>query len=167
MNENNLKQLVAQALAAMKAGSDVAARVTAEISGDVTHAGLKAALEEGNRGAQQWSQRIDRARQQVGDAAGPGENAVMEAIVEVSRRIRRQAPDAVSRDLGIIADGQFALHYWTAAFGTVASYANALGMEEVAGEMKKSADEAKAADTKHTALAQQILTEGGPAGMAG
>ena len=159
MNKENLKQLLTQALSAMKAGSDVAARVTAEISGDVTHAGLKAALEEGNRGSQQWSQRIDRARQQVGGASETGDNAVMEAIVEVSRRIRK-APDAVSRDLGIIADGQIALHYWTAAFGTVASYAKAAGMDEVAGEMKKSADEAKAADTKHTQLAEQILSEG-------
>ena len=159
MANDNLKQLVAQGLAAMKAGSDVAAQATGEISGDAKHPALKAALEEGNRTSKQWAERIDRARQQAGDG-GQQNNPVMEALYEVSRRIRQQAPDDTSRDLGIIASGQLALHYWIAAFGTMASYTKHLGMDEVGREMKACADEAKQADEKHTGLAEQILGQG-------
>lgn len=156
MADDNLKQIVAQGLSAMKAGSEVAAKATNEISNDVSAPELKAALEEGNQTSQQWAQRIDRAVQQVGNGQ-QGDNPVLEAHFEVSRRIRQQAPDSNSRDLGIVANGQLALHYWIAAFGTMANYLNKLGLEDAGREMKQSTDEAKQADEKHTMLAEQLL----------
>ena len=159
MTEDSFKQLVAQGLAAMKAGSEVAARATNEISNDATHPGLKAALEEGNRTSKQWAERVERALQQAGDGAQQ-DNPILEAHYEVSRRIRQQAPDDTSRDLGIIASGQLAVHYWVAAFGTMANYTKHLGMDEAAREMKACTDEAKQADEKMTGLAEQILGRG-------
>ena len=156
MSDDSIKTLVAHGLAAMKAGSDVAAKATDEINGDVQHPQLKAVLEAGNKVSQQWAERIARASQQVG-AAGPQENRILEAHYEVSRRIRQQAPDAQAKDLGIVADGQMALHYWIAAFGTMSNYAKQLGMEDVANDMKMSADEAKQGDQKMTEVAEQLL----------
>ena len=134
MSEDNLKQLVIQGLAAMKAGGDLAAKATDEISGDVQSPELKSALEQGNTVSQQWAQRIERARQKAG-GGGAEENRVIEAHFEVSRKIRREAPDAQSRDLGVIASGQLALHYWIAAFGTMANYTRQLGVNDVADGM--------------------------------
>ncbi len=160
MSDENLKQLVTQGLSAMKAGGDIAAKAVDEISGDVQNPQLKAALEQGNSISQQWAQRIDRARQQAGGGGGEEENAVMKAHYEVSRKIRQRAPDAQSRDLGIIANGQMALHYWIAAFGTMAAYTGRLGMDDVARDMKGCADEAKQGDEKMTDIAQTILQQG-------
>ena len=159
MADDNLKQLVAQGLSAMKAGSDVAARATDEISNDVAHPALKSALDDGNRTSRQWADRIANAVQQAGNGQ-QGDNPILEAHYEVSRRIRQQAPDDTSRDLGIIASGQLALHYWIAAFGTMANYTRQLGMDDVAGDMKTSADEAKQADDKLTGIAEQLLGQG-------
>jgi ferritin-like metal-binding protein YciE len=159
MSDNNLKPMVAQGLAAMKAGSDIAAKATSEISTDAKASELRSALEEGNRVSQQWADRISRAVQQVGQG-GQSDNPILQAHYDVSRRIRQQAPDDASRDLGIIASGQLALHYWIAAFGTMASYTRQLGMEDVAKEMKASADEAKRADEQHTSLAEKLLGRG-------
>ena len=156
MADNNLKQIVSQGLAAMKAGSDVAAKATDEIGNDAAHPALKAALEEGNRTSKQWAERIERAVQQAGDG-GQQNNPIVEALYEVSKRIRQQAPDDTSRDLGIVAGSQLALHYWIAAFGTMASYTKHLGMEEAARDMKTCTDEAKRADEQMTALAGQLL----------
>ena len=157
MANESVKQLVSQGLAAMKAGSDVAARATDEISNDARHPGLKDALQQGNQQSQQWAERIDRALQQAGGGGDTNDNPVLEAHYEVSRRIRGQASDDQSRDLGIIAAGQLALHYWIAAFGTMANYTRHCGMEDVAHDMKTSADEAKQADEQHTQLAEQLL----------
>ncbi len=55
MADDTLKRLVAHGLAAMRAGSGVAAHATAEIGKDATHPGLKAALEEGNTVAKRWA----------------------------------------------------------------------------------------------------------------
>lgn len=156
MNDDALKTLVAQGLSAMKAGGKVAAGATAEIQNDAKHADLKRALEEGNRVSQQWTQRIDKALQEAG-GGGEQKNPILEAHYEVSRKIRQQAPDDASRDLGIIADGQLALHYWIAAFGTIRTYAEKLGMRETASAMQSSLDEAKQADEAHTRIAKTIM----------
>ena len=52
---DEIKMLVAQGLQALKAGSKVAKRATAEIANDVTDPGLKAALETGNKVSQGWA----------------------------------------------------------------------------------------------------------------
>ena len=156
MNEDNLKQLVAQGLAAMRAGGQVAAAATDEITNDASAPALKTALQQGNETAKQWAAKIERAIEQTGGGATQ-DNPILTAHYEVSRRIRAQAPDDLSRDLGIIAAGQLALHYWIATFGTMANYANHLGMTEVARDMKSMDEEAKQADAQHTQLAEQLL----------
>lgn len=157
MDNAALKTLVAQGLTAMKAGGHVAAGATDEIRNDARHPELKAALETGSQVSQEWTRRIEQALQEVGGGSGEARNPVLEALYEVSRMIRRQAPDDVSRDLGIIANGQLALHYWIAAFGTIRTYASQLGLTGTAQAMQTSLDEAKEADEAHTAIAGRII----------
>ena len=153
---DELKTLVAQGLQALQAGGEVAKRATAEIQNDASDAGLKQALEQGNKTAEQWAQRVQRASGEAGPAENTG-NPILEAHYEVSRKIRQKAPDAMSRDLGIIAAGQLALHYWIAAFGTLRTYAEKEGMTQTAQDMQMSLDEAKQADQQHTVLAGKIM----------
>ncbi|AWB22667.1 MULTISPECIES: DUF892 family protein [Methylobacterium] len=156
MNNDALKTLVAQELAAMKNGGKVAAQATDEIRHDAHHPDLKAALEQGNQTSQQWAQRIDQALQEAG-GSGEQKNPVLEGLYEVSRQIRQQAPDDDSRDLGIIATGQLALHYWITAFGTIRAYAEQAGLSGTAPAMQTSLDEAKAADERHNEIAATIM----------
>ncbi len=159
MADGELKVLVAQGLQALKAGGEVAKKATAEIENDASHPELKAALQAGNRTSEQWAQRIAQALGETGGAEDTG-NPVMEALYEVSKKIRQKAPDATTRDLGIIAAGQLALHYWIAAFGTLGNYAEKLGMGQAAQNMRTSLEEAKQADQQHTALAEKVLGAG-------
>ena len=86
---------------------------------------------------------------------------MLEAHYEVSQKIRQQAPDDYSRDLGIIAAGQLALHYWIASFGTLRTYAAQAGLDQTEQAMQTSLQEAKQADEQHTQLAQQIMSSQG------
>lgn len=156
MDNQEIKTLVAHGLQALKAGGEVAKQATAELQGDVSHPDLKAALEQGNKTSEQWAQRIGKALQETGGAEGAG-NPILEAHHEVSKKICQQAPDALSRDLGIIAAGQLALHYWIASFGTLGNYAAKLGLSETAENMRKCLEEAKQADQQHTDLAEKML----------
>ncbi len=156
MADQELKVLVAQGLQALKAGGEVAKQATAEIQNDASHPDLKSALQTGNKTSEQWSQRIAQALQETGGGEDTG-NPVLDAHFEVSKKIRAKAPDAMSRDLGIIAAGQLALHYWIAAFGTLGNYAAKLGLSQTAQGMKTSLEEAKQADQQHTALAEKLL----------
>jgi ferritin-like metal-binding protein YciE len=157
MANEQLKQLISQGLSALKAGSKIAAGATAEIQNDVRNPQLKSALEQGNETSKQWSARIDRALAEAG-ATGEQENPILEAHFEVSKKIRQQASDDYSRDLGIIASGQLALHYWIAAFGTLRTYAGQAGLSQAEQELEACVKEAKQADEQHTQIAQQIMS---------
>lgn len=157
MANEQLKPLIQQGLAALKAGSKVTASATAEIQNDARNPQLKAALEQGNNTSKQWSTRIDQALQEAG-GVGEQQNPIMEAHYEVSKRIRQQAPDDYSRDLGIIAASQLVLHYWIASFGTLHAYAGHAGLSQAEQAMKACLDEAKQADEQQTQLAVQIMS---------
>jgi len=145
-----------QGLTALRAGGEVAKRATGEIQDDASNPDLQAALQAGNKTSEQWAQRIEQALQETGSAEEVG-NPVLEALYEVSKKIRQKAPNAMSRDLGIIAAGQLALHYWIAAFSTLGNYAAKLGLSQTEQSMRTSLKEAKQADQQHTALAEKIL----------
>lgn len=156
MNEENFKQLVTDGLLALKVGGRVAATATDEIMGAATDPELKSTLETGNETAKEWQTRIEQAMSETG-ASGEGENPILEAHYEVSKRIRDAAADDQTRDLGIIAAGQLALHYWIASFGTLKAYAGRLGMDQTVQAMSQSLEEAKQADEQHTQLAARIM----------
>ncbi|RZK35115.1 MAG: DUF892 family protein [Hymenobacter sp.] len=156
MANDSLTTLIQQGLAALKEGSKVAAEATADIKDDVTDSQLKAALEKGNQQSKQWADRIERSFEAAG-GKGDEENPILEAHYKVSKKIRAQAKDDYSRDLGIIAAGQLALHYWIASFGTIGNYAKQSGLSQVEEDMHACLREAKQADEEHTAIAEQIL----------
>ena len=85
------------------------------------------------------------------------DNPVLEAHFEVSKRIRNHAKSDYARDLGIIAAGQLALHYWIASFGTMHAYAKRAGLSQAAQDMEACVNEAKQADEQHTNLAIHIM----------
>jgi ferritin-like metal-binding protein YciE len=156
MEEQNLKELIKQGFAAMKAGSKVAEQATDEIQSDAKNEELKELLKQGNEHSKVWAERIDRALEEAGGDADQ-ENEILKAHYQVSKEIRAQAKDDDTRDLGIITSGQLALHYWIAAFGTQVSYASAAGLEDAKQQMQACLDEAKQADEQHTKIAESIL----------
>lgn len=156
MQNEPLTELIKQGLGALKAGSKVAEQATADIQNDAHDPQLKAALDEGNKTSKQWVERIDRALAEVG-GSGQQENPILQAHYEVSQKIRQQAPDDTSRDLGIIAAGQLALHYWIASFGTLRAYAEKVGLKQTVSELQTSLEEAKQADEAHNQIAGQIM----------
>ena len=157
MADDNLRQLVRQGLTALRAGSEVARNATQEIRNDAKHPDLKAALEQGSQQSQEWAARIDRALEEAGGPVGESTNPILEAHYQVSKRIRGEAPDDTVRDLGIVAAGQLAIHYWVASFGTLRNYAEKLGLERTDAEFRQSAEEAKEADEQHNRIAEALL----------
>lgn len=156
MADEQLKQLLADGVQSMHSGALISEGATQEVSDDATHSDLKRLLEEGSEQSKEWKARIEHAVSETSGGEDQG-NPIVQAHVEVARRIRAQAPDDRSRDLGIIASGQLALHYWIAAFGTAGAYADQLGMDETAQAFGACVREAKEADEKHSELAQAML----------
>ena len=156
MEDQALKELIRQGLMAMKAGSKVAENATQDIISNAQNEQLKTALDKGNTTSAEWKKRIDRSVEEAG-GGGEQENPILEAHYKVSKEIVSKSPDQHSRDLGIIASGQLALHYWIASFGTMASYTKQAGLDQTQKDMHACLEEAKQADQELTQVAQSIM----------
>ena len=143
MANQDVRTLMAQGLQAFRAGGEVAQAAIGEIHGDASDPELLADLRASNKMSEQWAKRVERAIREVGSTEDTGEDAgnlIVEAHFETSRRMRQKAPDDLSRDLGIIAVHQIALHYWIAAFGTLRTYAQSAGMSQTVQDMQACLD---------------------------
>lgn len=165
MTDQALRTLVTWGLQALKSGAEMAKAATAELERDAKHPDLKSALQAGSEISAQWAQRIDRALAEAGEAKDVG-NPVLQAHYEFSRQIRQSAPDDLTRDLGIITAGQLAHHYWIASFGTLRTYASALGMSRTEQDMQACLDEAKQSDQQQTELMKKLLDARGKVSLA-
>lgn len=164
MVDDDVRTLMAQGLHAFKAGGEVAQAAINEIHQDASDPELLAELQASNKTSEGWAQRVERATREVGFTGEPGEdgdNLIVQAHFETSRRLRRKAPDDLSRDLGIIAMHQVALHYWIAAFGTLRTYAQSVGMSQTVQDMQACLDEAREADQQSTDRAITLLAARG------
>lgn len=156
MNGTELRLLAARELSFMKAGLDITAAALEPIRRDTSHPALRIALEKGGRALSEWNLRIGRAIEQIG-SMDEVKHSLLWTHYDMSRERRAHAASSTARDLTIVADGQVALHYWIAAFSTMAHYARVLGLENTASEMQASAEEATTAVEGQRFFAVELL----------
>ena len=90
--------------------------------------------------------------------------AGMAGIVEEgSEKLQEDMEDMVL-DAALIGAAQKVEHYEICAYGTVAAWAEALGLNEVVELLNQTLEEEKAADEKLTALAESGINEAATAG---
>ena len=157
MPEEQLRHLTQQGIQAVQAACKMGQEATSKIEGIVTAPALKELLRKGHEHSVQWTERLSKVQQMTHGTNEEGDNPIIRAHMEVADRIAQHAKDPVERDLGLIASGQLALHYYIAAFGTLASYVEAMGESEAAGLLKQCGDEAKQEDESYTQIAKGML----------
>jgi ferritin-like metal-binding protein YciE len=90
--------------------------------------------------------------------------AGMAGIIEEGSDALKEDAEPAVLDAMIIASAQRAEHYEMAAYGTVAAWAEGLGLSEVAELLRDTLEEEKAADEKLTALAEAGINDAASAG---
>ena len=156
MNED-VKTMLMDAIAAVQVASASAHETTRKVEEEANHPELKQLLRQGSAISATWRDRLARAAEQAGGGqAAPSSNPILDAIQQVGGKIIHAATDPAARDLGVIASGQLALHYYISAFGTMAAYAELLGLREVAQSLHQCLEEAKQGDERYTELAAKI-----------
>jgi len=81
----------------------------------------------------------------------------MEGLVEEAKEMLAEDLTAALRDASLLANMQKIAHYGIAGYGTVCSYAKAIGENEVAEIVAKSLREKKEADREMTELAERQI----------
>ena len=86
-------------------------------------------------------------------------NVMMEGLRAGSGQMIQAAKDPAVRDASIIAASQLTIHYFIAAYGTLASTAKHLGLDDDAKTLKQMADDMKAGDERFNEVAKSSVNK--------
>ena len=157
MSTEAMKGVYIQGLQALHTAAQQARDTTAATLDAAMAPELKQMLQEGSQASERQAQRLQELFRQAGVEPSGTENEIMQGIQTANTRIMRAARDDATRDAGIIASGQIALHYKIAAYGTLAAHAKALGMNDAAATLHQMVEECRQADQRYSELAERLI----------
>lgn len=114
--------------------------------------GLQAHIDE----TRQHSERLERIFSQMGEEPVRAENPIMEGIFQTGQQVVEESSDRGVVDSGFVAALQLRQHYEIASYGTLRTYAEALGMDDAVGLLQQTLEEEKAEDERLTELAVRV-----------
>jgi ferritin-like metal-binding protein YciE len=144
-----------------------------------TNPSLKQALEEHLRVTQAQQERLERVSSMIGSNEDSVENytgilsnlfgsattcKAMEGIIDENQKVMAEDLSSEVRDAAIIAGNQKVEHLEIASYGTARTYAQELGLTEVAQLLQQTLDEEYYADEMLTKLAVGGINQKAEAG---
>jgi ferritin-like metal-binding protein YciE len=120
---------------------------------------LKSAFEEHLRQTEQHKERLEQVFEQMAMPVRGKKCEGMKHLISEGEEMIGEAEDDSTCDALMIAAAQKVEHYEIAAYGTLRTWANVLGRNEVAGILEKTLDEEKETDEKLTQIAEGFVNE--------
>lgn len=126
---------------------------------------LKNSFEEHLEQTKHQAERLERIFEKL-DLRGRGTRCEgMEGIIEEGKNFLSEDAEPDVRDAGLIAVAQRVEHYEMAGYGCARSWAEQLGLHDVAELLGQSLDEEKVTDEKLTRLAEEAINQEATAGI--
>jgi ferritin-like metal-binding protein YciE len=163
-NVNHLRDLLRFDLKNLQYAEEQIAEALPAMIGKVSHPDLKEALEQHLLVTRRQRERVDALVNRIGEGQeseglfsslfGTGVNKGIEGLVDECEKLMRvdMAPEVM--DAAIIGACQKIEHYEVAAYGTARTYAEELGMKDVAEDLQRILDEEYEANDLLTELAE-------------
>ena len=122
-----------------------------------SHPELKQAIQSHLEETRSQRDRLDTVLRRHGAAPREHVDQSMQAIVREAEKWARMVQDPELRDAGLIASAQRVEHYEIAVYGTLATWAKQLGLDEDERTLHAILGEETRADERLTGLAQRIV----------
>ncbi len=103
--------------------------------------------------------RLEKIFEELGESPRGKKCKGMEGVLEEGKEMMEEDAEPEVLDAGLIAAAQHVEHYEIAGYGCVRTYANLLGMNNVAKLLEKTLEEEKRTDEKLTKIAESINVE--------
>lgn len=127
------------------------------IAKNATSPELQTALEEHLEETKRQAERLEQIFEQL-DARAKGVKCHgMEGLLEEGKELLSEEAEPSVLDAGIIAACQKVEHYEMASYGTLRTWAQILGHDDIAKTLQEILDEEKAADEKLNQIAEHIV----------
>lgn len=159
MKLENLEQLFLQELRDLYDAEDQITEALPKMIEAAHYPQLKDALQEHLEITRQQIQRLDQIFNILGEDASGQTCKGMKGVIKEGDEIISQGGDGATVDAGIISAAQRVEHYEMAGYGTVRTYAELLGQQQIATLLQQTLDEEKEADEKLTEIARSVNIE--------
>ena len=120
---------------------------------------LKRAFQEHLRQTEGQVERLEQCFEQLDTEAEGNECKCMKGLLEEGEDLMDEDAEPEVLDAGLIAAAQRVEHYEIAGYGCARTYAQLLGLKEVASSLQQTLNEEKETDQKLTELAESINVE--------
>ena len=152
----NLEELLIDELKDLYSAETQLTKALPKMAKAATDENLKAGFEKHLEQTREHIARLDRAMELL-EASPKGKvcKAMKGLIAEGEEKIKEDASDAV-KDAALIGAAQKVEHYEIAGYGTVRTYAELLGEEEVVELLQETLDEEAETDRQLTQLASSL-----------
>lgn len=114
---------------------------------------LKAAFEEHIEQTEEQVVRLEQIFEMIGKAARGKRCPAMDGLAEEASEIMQEAKNDMVRDAGMLSAAQAVEHYEISRYGTLAAWADKLGMADAAELLRTTLQEEKDTDAKLSELA--------------
>ena len=157
MNMQNLKDLYVSELQEARSVEAQLSEALPTMIGAASDGELKQALEDHRSETRSQLERVEGILQRHDAEPREHRDQSMQTIIAEAEKWTGMIDDPACRDAGLIASAQRVEHYEIAVYGTLATWAKQLGLEEDATTLHAILEEEKAADATLTKLAKRDI----------
>jgi ferritin-like metal-binding protein YciE len=118
---------------------------------------LRSALEEHLQQTRMHVARLERVFSALGVAPDTKTNEIFDKMASAVKDSKSNIDASPLRDAALIVNGNMVEHYEIATYGSLASFAKNLGLQEAANLLKQTLEEEKKADAKLTQIGEEIM----------
>lgn len=156
MEVDDLLDMYVTELQELRSVEDQLVEALPNLAGAVNHRELKRVIQDHAKETRSQRDRLDKVLQRHGAEPREHVDQSMQAMLREADRWAKMVSSSV-RDAGVIASAQRVEHYEIAVYGTLATWAKQLGLNDDVDELLAILEEERQADEKLTALAKQLV----------
>ena len=128
-----------------------------EMIENATSRQLRSALEEHLQQTRTHVTRLQRVFSSIGMEPDTKTNEIFDKMASAVKDSKSNIDASPLRDAALIVNGNLVEHYEIATYGSLASFARSLGLQDAVTLLQETLNEEKKADAKLTQLGEQIM----------
>jgi len=128
-----------------------------EMIENATSRELRSALEEHLQQTRTHVTRLQRVFSSIGMEPDTKTNEIFDKMASAVKDSKSNIDPSPLRDAALIVNGNLVEHYEIATYGSLASFARSLGLNEAVAVLQETLNEEKKADAKLTQIGEEIM----------
>lgn len=155
--ESNLQELLVEELRDIYHAEGQLLKALPKMAKAAQSERLKEAFERHLEETEQHVERLERAFESLGEPVKGKKCQAMEGLIAEGKEVMDEHSESPMLDAALICAAQKVEHYEIASYGTICTWADLLGLDEVSDLLKETLDEEKTTDETLTEIAESEI----------